>query len=132
MQFDFSHTSRLTKFIIIFEFILVAYLVYSLTKNVYYTYQVDKHIALYEEENLKLEAENVQKHEDLLYFTSLEYIDKVAKQNFGLVNPGEEVVILTDAPIAAFDLDDYKSDISDVVVVPEKSNPEKWVDFFFG
>ena len=39
--------------------------------------------------------ENKQKTEDYLYFTSDEYIDKIAKQNLGLVNQGEEVIILS-------------------------------------
>src|SRR3989338_10453417 len=95
MSSRFSHTSSFTKFIIIFEFILVSYLLYSLTKNVYNSYSVDKYIETFEHENAEIEEENRQKNEDYLYFTSEEYIDKIAKQNLGLVNPGEEVIILS-------------------------------------
>jgi len=62
------------------EFLLVAYLIYSLTKNVYNSYQVDKYIEAFETENAQIEEENRQKTEDYLYFTSEEYIDKIAKQ----------------------------------------------------
>ena len=41
-------------------------------------------------ENNLIELENRQKTEDYLYFIE-EYIDKIAKQNLGLVNSGEEL-----------------------------------------
>ena len=95
MSSRFSHTSSVTKMIIIVEFFLVAYLIYSLTKNVYNSYQVDQYIEEFEYNNMQIEIENKQKTEDYLYFTSDEYIDKIAKQNLGLVNQGEEVIILS-------------------------------------
>ncbi|MBD3360871.1 hypothetical protein GF366_03665 [Candidatus Peregrinibacteria bacterium] len=131
MSSRFSHTSNLTKAIIIIEFLLVAYLVYSLTKNVYNSYQVDKYIEAFEQENAQIEEENKQKTEDYLYFTSEEYIDKIAKQNLGMVNPGEEIIILSP--------DVLEEDISDTEAVDKnfathsgKSNMEKWWSFFFG
>ena len=95
MSSHVSNTSGLTKLIIVAEFLLVAYLLYSLTKNVYTTYQIDKYIETFETENVALEMENLQKTEDFLYFTSEEYIDKIAKQNLGLINPGEEVLVIS-------------------------------------
>ncbi len=133
MSSRFSHTSNLTKFIIIFEFFLVAYLLYSLTKNVYNTYQVDQYIASFEDENSRIEAENKQKNDDYLYFTSEEYIDKIAKQNLGLVNPGEEVIIL--APDSVID-DSMGGEgfVGDSAVAKEKgmTNSQQWAYFFFG
>ena len=68
MSSRFSHTSSLTKIIIIVEFVLVSYLLYSLTKNVYNSYKVDKYIESFEKENSLIEMENKQKNEDYLYF----------------------------------------------------------------
>lgn len=129
----FWHNTSFTKLIIIVEFFLVAYLLYSLTKNVYNSYQVDKYIESFQEENQLLEQENKRKNEDYLYFTSEEYIDKIAKQNLGLVNPGEEVVVVAPESLntgtgSTFEdsssLDDYSSH-------EELSNPQKWLRFFF-
>jgi len=125
-----SQTSSLTKFIIIIEFFLVAYLMYSLTKNVYNSYQVDKYIENFEKDNLQLEKDNKQKTEDYLYFTSEEYLDKIAKQNLGLINNGEEVIILS--PDA---LNEETLAESDSLVNAKKyqdTNPNKWLKFFFG
>lgn len=131
MSSRFSHTSSFTKAVIIVEFLLVSYLLYSLTKNVYNSYKVDKYIEEFEQENSVIEAENKQKIEDYLYFTSQEYIDKIAKQNLGLVNPGEEVLILAPELLA---------DVEEENVQPEgefakfygKSNSKLWWEFFFG
>src|SRR3989338_8969618 len=130
MSSRFSHTSSFTKFIIIFEFVLVSYLLYSLTKNVYNSYRVDKYIENFENENALIEEENRQKNADYLYFTSEEYIDKMAKQNLGLVNPGEEVIILSNEPL----LDDglVEDGSSDFAKSGERSNADEWWALFFG
>ena len=132
MSLRFSHTSSLTKLILIVEFVLVAYLMYSLTKNVYNSYQLDRYIEAFQQENSALEAENLAKTEDYLYFTSEQYADKIAKQSLGLVNPGEEVIVL--AP------DVFEDDIvvtegeydADVAYYEDRTNPEQWWIFFFG
>lgn len=110
---------------------LVGYLVYSLTKNVYDSYQIDKYIEAFDKENAQIEEENRQKREDYLYFTSEEYIDKIAKQNLGLINPGEEVIVLSPDVLS----DDIVVDdeiITDFARYSGMSNFEQWWDFFFG
>ncbi len=130
MPSPFSRTSSFTKVVIIIEFVLVAYLLYSLTKNIYHSYQVDKYIEVFEAENAQIEEENRQKTEDYLYFTSEEYIDKIAKQNLGLINPGEEIIVVSpevlsdDFDIEAGVLDDYDAQVND-------SNANRWWQFFF-
>lgn len=116
--------------IILVEFFLVSYLIYSLTKNVYNSYQVDKYIETFEKENAAIEAENKQKTEDYLYFTSEEYIDKIAKQNLGLVNPGEEVIVLAPDVFVeeATEAEDGYDEAVKYVGLP---NYQQWWNFFF-
>lgn len=133
MTLSASNTSSLTKFIIIVEFFLVAYLMYSLTKNIYNSYEVDKYIQTFQQENALIEQENKQKTQDYLYFTSEEYIDKIAKQNLGLVNPGEEVIILSPDVLANDKTDDQTvDDNGDYAKSKEVSDPQQWLNFFFG
>ena len=133
MSPEFSHTSSLTKIIIIVEFVLVAYLIYSLAKNVYNSYLVDSYINGFEDENTLLVAENRGKTEDYLYFTSEEYIDKIAKQNLGLVNPGEEVIIISTDSLT-YDTKTLESgdslEDSDLIRIETRTNPQLWLDFF--
>ena len=131
MSSRFSHTSNLTKVIIIVEFLLVGYLIYSLTKNVYNSYQIDKYIEAFEKENADIEEENRQKTDDYLYFTSEEYIDKIAKQNLGLVNPGEEVIILS-PDVLSEGIVINEEELADYVEYSGMSNAEHWWSFFFG
>lgn len=131
MSSRFSHTSGLTKLIIIVEFLLVAYLVYSLTKNVYDSYKNDQVIAHFQDENDKFEEENKQKTGDYLYFTSQEYIDRIAKQNLGLVNRGEEVIILS-PDVLDPDAGEDVTDLGDFAQYSGKSNRKMWLEFFFG
>lgn len=134
MSFRFSYTSNFTKLIIIVEFALVSYLLYSLTKNIYNSYQVDQVIESFQEENAMIEEENRKKIEDYLYFTSEEYIDKIAKQNLGLIDNGEEVIVLAQDQSKMVndgeDSGDYKGNV--LGKRGRMSNPEQWWDFFFG
>lgn len=131
MPVHLPYTSSFTKIIIILEFLLVAYLLYSFTENIYGTYKIDQYIKQYERDNTILERDNLKKNEDYLYFTSEEYIDKIAKQNLGLINSGEEVIILS-----AEVLDEDRI-FNDSNIAPEVqgflklSKPRQWWSFFF-
>jgi cell division protein FtsB len=131
MAFRFQHTSNFTKMVIIAEFFVVSYLLYSLTVSVYKSYQIDQHIKSFEEENARIEEENRLKNEEFDYYSSDAYIEKMAKQNLGLVNPGEEVVIIPKNDASATD-DGSASGGGDAQVEGAGlSNPQKWWKFFF-
>ena len=133
MYSSFWNNTGFTKLIIMVEFLLVGYLLYSLTKNVYNSYQVDRYIESFEQENQLLEQDNKRKNEDYLYFTSEEYIDKIAKQNLGLINHGEEVVVVAPESLntGSGDMLDDSSSLYDYSTHEELSNPQKWLRFFF-
>lgn len=133
MSSRFSYTSNFTKLIIVIEFALVSYLLYSLTKNIYNGYQVDQVIETFQRENAVIEEDNRRKNEDYLYFTSEEYIDKIAKQNLGLVDRGEEVIILSQAVTNPQQDETGKDSAATSLSRRSKmTNPEQWWDFFFG
>jgi len=72
----------------------LAYMLYVLTTSLYKSYQIDRFIENAAFENTKLAEENKKLASDFEYYSSPEYKEKIAKQNFGLVRPGEEVIIL--------------------------------------
>lgn len=122
--------SRFARVILLLEFLLVAYMLYTLTSSIYKSYQIDQYIARFDEENRKLASENESLSNDYLYFTSEAYQEKIAKQNFGLVNPGEEVIILPESEVATF------SDAAEARVQYFRrwnaaKNSKKWFWFFF-
>ncbi len=132
MKFEFQHASRVTKLVLIGEFLLVSYLLYALTSYIYKNYQVDYHIKNFQALNDKIATDNRKAAEDLLYYKSEQHVEKVAKQNLGLVNPGEEVIIISDELLNQPVVDSAEGEGSDRLSrYYHLSNPHKWWKFFF-
>jgi cell division protein FtsB len=130
MGFKFQHTSNFTKLVIIGEFILVSYLLYILMASVYKSYQIDVHIRTFEADNARIEDENRLKSEEFDYFSSDAYVEKIAKQNLGLVNPGEEVIIIPKNNLKTTGIvgdADISIDTSNIQI----NKPQRWWKFFF-
>jgi len=126
----YSESYSITKIIIIAGLVMVAYMIYSLTVSIYGSYQIDQHITNFEAKNEKIRQENLQKLDDYKYYTSKAYIDKIAKQNLGLVNPGEEVVVLTEGETISL------PEMEEKMIAKQRSmanwgNPKKWWHFVF-
>lgn len=122
--------SNTSKIILIIEFFLLAYMFYVLSTSLYKSYQVDRFIASAEQENARLAAENSLLAEDFEYYRSDAYKEKIAKQNFGLVKPGEEVIILIPDQTAGASSEDIAySTIR--AYYDSLSNTRKWFLFFF-
>ncbi len=119
--------SNFSKIIILMEIVLVGYFIYALTKNVYQNYKVDKIIESYRLENQKIEEQIKNKTEEYLYVTSEEYIDKIAKQNLGYVNPGEEIIVLSsdvlNEGVSDAGTGNFESNFNDI--------PGQWKNVFF-
>lgn len=122
--------SRTTKIILIVEFILLAYMFYVLSTSLYKSYEVDRFIKEYEDQNTQLEETNNALAEDYEYYDSDAYKEKIAKQNFGLVRPGEEVIILVPDNIEKVPDDQRAAQISRQYY-RGLSNPRRWFLFFF-
>ncbi len=131
MAFRFQKTSNFTKMVIIGEFFLVSYLLYTLTVSVYKSYQIDQHIKDFEAENARIEEENRQKSEDFDYYSSNAYIEKMAKQNLGLVNAGEEVIIIPSSTVKSSDTGASGNSVNGGNADTNLNNPQKWWKFFF-
>ncbi|MBI5755010.1 septum formation initiator family protein [Candidatus Peregrinibacteria bacterium] len=116
---------RIAKAVILIGFILVTYMLYALTVEMYQNYQIDRHITAFETKNETLKRENTEKIQDLQYFTSEAYIEKIAKQNLGLINYGEEVIVLP-----ALD-ESIEQDGTSSRKTADSSNFAAWWKFFF-
>jgi cell division protein FtsB len=131
MRFKFQQTSNFTKVVIIVEFFLVSYLLYTLTVSVYKSYQIDQHIKSFEAENARIEEENRKKSEEYEYYSSNAYIEKMAKQNLGLVNPGEEVIIIPSENVKSSGIVGSDGEAETPEEGQGLTNPMKWWKFFF-
>ena len=57
-------------------------------------------------------------------------MEKVAKQNLGLINPGEQVVVIPDEDLVIMSADAEDQVLADQIRA-SWSNPKKWWKFFF-
>jgi len=120
-----------TKWILIAEFIIAVYMLIALVISQYRSFVVENYIERFEVENQELALVNEDLSDDYEYFTSPEYQEKIAKQNFGLINPGEEVLFI---PVSDVLNDDT---FEDAVEQEQKdfysslSMPMKWWYYFF-
>lgn len=130
IQESYDSQFNLMRIVLIVGFFLVAYMLYNLTVSIYENYQIEKHIAEFESRNEELRSENAQKLEDFQYYTSDEYIEKIAKQNLGLINPGEKVIVIPDEELVILS-EDSESQMLEEQLRATWSNPKKWWKFFF-
>jgi cell division protein FtsB len=125
-----SGISNTTKVVLITEFVFVAYMLYVLTSSIYHSYQIDQYIAQFDMENEKIAEENRRLSEDFAYYTSEAYQERIAKQNFGLIKPGEQVIVLPVEDVATFE-DEEAEQTKNIKRWNRLSNPQKWWVFFF-
>lgn len=122
---------RISKIIIAIGFTLVAYMIYILTASIYNGYMLDRHIARFKVKNEEIAKEYKNNLDNLKYFESNAYAEKIAKEQLGLVNQGEEVLILLG--------DNSNSETEQELVENEEiteyrrmKNPQRWWYYFFG
>jgi cell division protein FtsB len=121
-----------TRIILIAEFIVAIYMLIALTTSEYESFKVERYIEEFEDYNQELAMSNDELKNDYAYFTSPEYQEKVAKQNFGLINPGEEVLIIPDEkPTSDEAIFEDALKTEKLGYIENLSNPVKWWYFLF-
>lgn len=127
---DYDSQFGLIRLVLIVGFFVVAYMLYNLTVSIYDNWQIEQHISEAQKRNEELTLENKEKLEKLQYITSEQYIEKIAKQNLGLINPGEKVIIIPDSDLVIL------TESEDAAALSEQlraswPNSKKWWKFFF-
>jgi cell division protein FtsB len=118
------------RLVLIIGFFVVAYMLYNLTVSIYDNYRIEQHITEFEDRNEELTLENQGKLEDFQYYTSEEYKEKIAKQSLGLINPGEQVIVIPDEDMIIRSESEEFANLSEELRA-SWSNPKKWWKFFF-
>lgn len=127
---SYDNPYGMMRLVLVVGFFVVAYMLYNLTVSIYENYQIEKHIEEFEARNAELADENRQKLEDFQYYTSDEYVEKIAKQNLGLINSGEKVIIIPDEDLVIMSQTEEDQLLSEQIRA-NWSNPKKWWKFFF-
>lgn len=81
---------------IIFGLVVVGFMAFGLAISFYRNVLFDQSLALIKEQNKQLALQIIDQKRELQYFESTQFKDKFMKENFGKINQGENVLILTD------------------------------------
>ncbi len=119
------------KFVLIIELLIAVYMISSLMVTEYKNYKIENYIAQFELENQRLTLENQDLNSQFDYFTSSEYQEKIAKQNFGLAKSGEKVLVILEDDLTS-DSEKFQQSIIQEKIDHYVSMPafQKWVRFY--
>lgn len=103
---------------------LALYMLFLVGRLAYRNYQLNLKEARLRADIISLENEIQDLNNNIVYYQSDDYKDKMLRARLNLKKEGEEVVVITPPPEA------------EVVAVSEpklpKNNPERWLWYFFG
>lgn len=124
------HKPFTLQLIIVGGFLIFMFIFFALTKSVYEDYKLQLDIDAFESAVNELEVLAQQKPQDVLYYQSLEYKDKYAKENLNLINPGERLIIIPqDEQVVKAEVVTGRLSRNNLLRMP---NPIQWKEYFFG
>jgi cell division protein FtsB len=108
--------------------VVSVYEVFAFADKVYKEYQINLQIEEAKEQKTFLAKDNTEKQNEILYYQSDEYKEKVAKSSLNLHRPGEIVINIKD------EQGNFLGDnrIREEIDVEKLPNPKKWLVYFFG
>lgn len=81
---------------------VVAIMAFGLAQSVYRNILFEQTLKTIEEQNKKISDSITAGYRDLEYYRSDQYKDKHAKENLGLVNPAERILLINKTPSKPF------------------------------
>jgi cell division protein FtsB len=138
MKKDLKTKFLSSRVFIIIGICLLVFIGFSLGKETYRNYQIEKEIQALEEEISGLEKNNDNLTRLIEYFKTESYQEKEARQKLGLQKEGEKVVVITEENIESEELEMESAENSieefnqsEEIQEEEISNPRKWWNFIF-
>lgn len=103
--------------------IVVLYMLFTVGRLAYKNYQLNMEESALEADIIVLQNEIQDLRNQVVYYQSDSYKEKMLRAKLGLKKEGESVVVITPEP-----------EVEEVVMETEdskKRNPQKWLDYFF-
>ncbi|MCT4591861.1 MAG: septum formation initiator family protein [Candidatus Gracilibacteria bacterium] len=118
---------------IIFCFIVFVWILFAWGQSLVRTYQKDKAIAMFNQENERLKKENARLVPEELFLQSEQYKDKWAKERKNKINEGESVIILPDidTDTAEAKMEGLTEEERRIAILRSRPNREQWWELFF-
>ncbi|MFH0956159.1 MAG: septum formation initiator family protein [Candidatus Falkowbacteria bacterium] len=125
------------KFLTLLGLAVIILISFPFTKNTLKQYRINKEISELKEEIFDLQNKNVDLKNFVSYLESDQFAEEQARLNLGLKKPGEQLTVIK---MAAGDTSASTSSGATMFNIPgyekvrpeaEKSNPRKWLNYFF-
>lgn len=125
------------KFLTLLGLVVIILISFPFAKNTLKQYRVNKEISELKKEISDLQNKNVDLKNFVSYLESDQFAEEQARLNLGLKKPGEELTVIK---AAAGDIPASASSGATIFNIPgyeknkpaaKKSNPEKWLNYFF-
>ena len=97
-------------------------MLYVVGKTLYQSYEVRKEVSDLKTSLTETQLSNKQLGEQILYYQSASYREKIARERLGLMKPGEEVIVI---------LPEEKKQVAEKDPNDALPNYQKWWNFFF-
>jgi cell division protein FtsB len=115
-------------------FVVIILLVsWSGIKAIQTNYGLQKQISALNQQNSVQKLENTNLELQNQYFKSRQYLELAARQNFGLANPGEKMVVVPRSVALSYTTD-VPVDEKETISTPHQSAVQRhindWIDFF--
>lgn len=104
---------------------------YSAIKENQRNKQIENEIEALQEEAQKLRQNNQDMQEKILYYDTSDFQEKIAKDKLNLQKENENVAIIKPTPTLKESKADNSVDNESKMPEEEKSNYQKWIDYFF-
>lgn len=102
---------------------IILYMAFSAGRLTYKNYQLNMEEAKLKEEVAVLENEIQDLKNKIIYYQSDSYKEKMLRAKLNLQKEGEKVVVITPEP---------KAEATEEELKDNRTNPQKWWDYFFG
>ena len=120
--------------IILLEFSIFLWLLFSLGRLYIDSYRIDKAIEAFREKNRILQEENLLQEKLYKLIDTDEYKDRWAKESDGKVNEGEHLVILPSETENSIEtkMQGLSAREKKIEILKSRPKREQWWEFFFG
>ena len=125
------------KFLTLLGLVVIILISFPFAKNTLKQYRINKEISELKQEILDLQNKNGDLKNFVSYLESDQFAEEQARLNLGLKSPGEELTVIKNA---AADISAGTSSGATIFNIPgyekagpeiKKSNPRKWLNYFF-
>lgn len=118
------------KMTIVIGLVLLAWALFSYSKLLYRSYQLDLKKEWFTQENERLVQENHNLADEFEYLQSASFLEREAKEKLNKKKPGENVIVLRDPPPKFATFIDEKESLR--LKLESLTNAQKWWYYFFG